>query len=93
MYTDIFDKRRAKVGLHQHTTRSDGALSPLEMAELYRESGYDAVAITDHWVYSPVEDFIGIRSLGGAEYHVGYRDAGEGIFHILCLFAVLCTFF
>ena len=87
MYTDIFGKRRVKIGLHQHTTRSDGALSPLEVAALYRQYGYDAIAVTDHWVYSPVENFEGIRSLGGAEYHVGYRDAGEGIFHILCLFA------
>ena len=87
MYTDIFGKRRVRIGLHQHTTRSDGALSPREMAALYSQYGYDAVAVTDHWVYSPVEDFEGIRSLGGAEYHVGYRDAGEGIFHILCLFA------
>lgn len=87
MYTDIFGKRRFKIGLHQHTTRTDGALTPEEMTALYRENGYDAVAITDHWVYSPVEEFAGIRSLGGAEYHVGNRDAGEGIFHILCLFA------
>ena len=87
LYTDIFGKTRVKLGLHQHTTRSDGVLSPQEMTALYRENGYDAVAITDHWIYSPVEDFAGIRSLGGAEYHVGNRDAGEGIFHILCLFA------
>ena len=87
MYTDIFGKTRVKLGLHQHTTRSDGALTPEEMTALYRDAGYDAVAITDHWVYSPVEEFEGIRSLGGCEYHVGYRDAGEGIFHILCLFA------
>ena len=44
MYTDIFGKTRVKVGLHQHTTRSDGALTPMEMTALYRENGYDAVA-------------------------------------------------
>lgn len=87
MYKDMFEKNRVKVGLHQHTTRSDGSLSPEEMTALYRDCGYDAVAITDHWVYSPVENFSGMISLGGAEYHVGYRDAAEGIFHILCLFA------
>ena len=83
----MFGKMRVKLGLHQHTTRSDGALSPAEMAELYRRYDYDAVAVTDHWVYSFSEDFEGIRSLGGCEYHVGYRDAGEGVFHILCLLA------
>lgn len=87
MYKDIFGKNRVKLGLHQHTTRSDGSLSPEDMTALYHENGYDAVAITDHWVYSPVEEFAGVTALGGAEYHVGLRDAGEGIFHILCLFA------
>ncbi len=87
MYTDIFGKTRVKLGVHQHTTRSDGALSPTEMAALYRQYGYDAVAVTDHWVYSYAENFDGIRSLGGCEYHVGYRDASEGVFHILCLLA------
>ena len=39
MYTDILGKKRVKLGLHQHTTRSDGAYSPAEMAELYRGNG------------------------------------------------------
>lgn len=87
MYTDILGKKRVKLGLHQHSTRSDGSFSPEELAALYRDCGYDAIAITDHWVFSPVETLSGMQSLGGAEYHVGYRDAAEGIFHIVCLFA------
>jgi hypothetical protein len=37
-----------KGNLHTHTSFSDGALSPGEMAEIYADLGYDFVAITDH---------------------------------------------
>jgi hypothetical protein len=35
--------------LHCHSDRSDGALSPAELARTYREAGYDFIAITDHF--------------------------------------------
>ncbi|GGP00757.1 CehA/McbA family metallohydrolase [Wenjunlia tyrosinilytica] len=35
--------------LHTHSNRSDGALSPEEVARLYREAGYDFLAVTDHF--------------------------------------------
>lgn len=87
MYTDMFGKKRFKLGLHQHTTRSDGALEPAEVAALYREHGYDAIALTDHWAYSGADTISDLPIFAGAEYHVGFRDAGEGVFHIVCLFA------
>ena len=31
-----------------HTTLSDGALDPVEAINIYREAGYDFIAITDH---------------------------------------------
>lgn len=37
-----------KGNLHTHTTVSDGALSPKEVLRLYKENGYDFIAITDH---------------------------------------------
>lgn len=37
-----------KGNLHCHTTQSDGVLSPAEVKALYREMGYDFLAITDH---------------------------------------------
>lgn len=40
-----------KGNLHTHSTWSDGANTPGEVAERYREKGYDFLAITDHWVY------------------------------------------
>ncbi|GHU73766.1 phosphotransferase [Clostridia bacterium] len=38
-----------KGSLHMHTTRSDGVLTPREVAKLYRDAGYDFINITDHW--------------------------------------------
>ncbi|MBE6604906.1 MAG: hypothetical protein E7639_04290 [Ruminococcaceae bacterium] len=87
MFVDMLGKKRFKLGLHQHTSLSDGALSPEEVAALYRDNGYDAIAITDHWCFYPEGELSGLPILSGAEYHVGFRDAGEGVFHILCLFA------
>ena len=40
-----------KANLHAHTTCSDGALSPTEVKQAYREKGYAIVAFTDHWHY------------------------------------------
>ena len=34
--------------LHAHTTRSDGALSPRELCDLFGRAGFDVLAITDH---------------------------------------------
>ncbi len=45
--------RRAQ--LHCHTTASDGAFRPEEVAERYRKAGYAFLAITDHDRLTPVE--------------------------------------
>lgn len=37
-----------KGNLHSHSTASDGSFSPEELADCYREKGYDFIAITDH---------------------------------------------
>ena len=49
-----------KGNLHTHTTRSDGELSPERVVALYRDAGYDFLALTDH------------RLVGNASY----RDGG-----------------
>lgn len=92
MYTDMYGKKRLKLALHQHSTRSDGRLTPEEIVALYREAGYDAIALTDHWVENPEEVIDGMPILAGCEYHVvksgnvdGFRDSGEGIYHIVGL--------
>ena len=33
--------------LHNHTTHSDGPISPTQLAELAKSEGYGAVAVTD----------------------------------------------
>ncbi|MDD3214054.1 MAG: hypothetical protein PHY64_10285 [Eubacteriales bacterium] len=37
-----------KGNLHCHTTESDGAKTPREVIDLYREAGYDFLSLTDH---------------------------------------------
>ena len=87
MYIDMFGKKRMKLGLHAHSTRSDGRLSPEALAALYRDAGYDAIALTDHWLFGEAQTLSGLPILPGGEYHLGARDAGKGIYHIVCLFA------
>ena len=47
-----FDKpgRFYKGNLHVHSANSDGTLPPEELARVYREAGYDFLAITDHFL-------------------------------------------
>jgi hypothetical protein len=41
-------KKQYKANLHCHSTRSDGKLTPEQLKQLYKENGYDVLAITDH---------------------------------------------
>lgn len=47
-----FDKpgRFWKGNLHTHSTVSDGALTPEEVCQFYRDAGYDFIALTDHFM-------------------------------------------
>ena len=83
MQTDLFGKKRYKVNLHTHTTLSDGRRSPLEVLAIYREAGYDAIAITDHWYYGEGGEHEGMTILSGAEYNTKTHDCREGVFHIV----------
>ena len=85
MITDLFGNKRAKLGLHIHTSLSDGAKTPEEAAEIYRESGYDAIALTDHWLFGEATEMNGLPILSGIEYDVNGRK--ENTFHIVCLLA------
>lgn len=71
--------------MHIHTNLSDGAVSPEQMAKIYREAGFDAVAITDHWVYHPQGEIGGLKIISGCEYNIdfGIRDTADGIMHIV----------
>ncbi|HHW30908.1 MAG TPA: hypothetical protein GXX20_04425 [Clostridiaceae bacterium] len=66
LYNDKFKWYRG--GLHIHTTASDGKVSSEECVELYKNNGYDFIAITDHWKITEIpsrEDFIVLK---GCEY-------------------------
>ena len=83
MYTDLFGNTRCRVNLHTHTTLSDGARSPAEVARLYHDAGYDALALTDHWTYGEAGEFEGMTILSGAEYNVKVCSTRQGLFHIV----------
>jgi len=53
----FLEKRKMlKGGLHCHTTRSDGRLSPEETIRLHVDNGYDFLALTDHRRYNYAND-------------------------------------
>ena len=89
-----FDKpgRFYRGNLHAHSDNSDGRLLPGEVADLYREAGYDFLAVTDHFrrMYGfPVTDTRpyrreGFETLLGAELHAPETGLGED-WHILAV--------
>ncbi len=81
MYIDKYGKKWFKGNLHLHTKVSDGRLTPEEAVALYRENGYDFLAITDHWKVSETKDADGILLVAGCEYDIS-RNVREGIFHV-----------
>lgn len=83
MFIDTTGKQRLKLGLHTHTTRSDGQRSPEEAARIYAAAGYDAIAFTDHWIYGEACTMEGLQILSGCEYNVGGRDCRDRVYHIV----------
>ena len=83
MFTDLHGTRRLKLGFHTHTTRSDGKKTPEEVAKIYKEAGYDAIALTDHWVYGEECTLEGLHILSGCEYNIGGGDSRDVVYHIV----------
>ncbi|MBR2926621.1 MAG: hypothetical protein IKC31_03475 [Clostridia bacterium] len=83
MQLDMFGKTRYKVNLHMHTTLSDGQLTPAEAVQRYRNAGYDAVALTDHWFFGHGGEEDGFTVLPGVEYDCGTGNACRGVYHIV----------
>ncbi len=87
-----FDKpgRFYKGNLHSHSTNSEGTLPPKELARLYREAGYDFLAVTDHFRQRydfPITETCpyrreGFATLLGTELHAPETTLGED-WHIL----------
>ena len=72
-----------KLGLHIHTTLSDGAKTPEEVAREYAADGYDAIAFTDHWCYGESRTLEGLTVLSGCEYNLNGDPYGRGVMHIV----------
>lgn len=85
MITDKYGNKYYKLALHIHSTRSDGQKSPEEIARLYKSNGYDAIAFTDHWVYSGEGELCGLKIISGCEYNLGASDTVSGVMHIVGL--------
>ena len=83
MYKDSKGDSWYKVGLHIHTTISDGNLPPDDVAKRYKSAGFDAIAITDHWIYHEDDEIEGLKIISGCEYNLGTNDTKEGVMHIL----------
>ncbi len=86
MFTDMLGNKRYKINLHTHTRRSDGHVSAWVAARTYREAGYDAIAITDHWKVGMGEALDGLSIIPGCEYNFGINPAEGYVYHILSLF-------
>lgn len=86
MYIDSNGTKWQKVGLHAHTSLSDGKATPEECLRAYKEAGYDALAITDHWLRYESGNFEGMTVISGGEYNVGGHATEIGVYHIVGLF-------
>lgn len=85
MFKDMLGHSRMKINFHTHTTVSDGMKTPEEAAALYKAAGYDAIALTDHYVFSAGGSLSGLKILSGAEYDTSLCCGEEGVYHILAL--------
>lgn len=79
----------SKIDLHTHSTASDGTLTPTELMELAKESGLEAIALTDHDTTGGLKeaqeaaDRLGIELIRGCELSVKHET---GFMHIVGLF-------
>ncbi len=82
------DKKLLKGNLHCHTTRSDGRISPDEIIRLYKQNGYDFLAITDHRKYN-YQNFapdVDITIIPGMEFDSTFDNTGyKRCFHTVCI--------
>ena len=77
---DLYEKRPYKCDLHIHTDESDGNESPKLVGATYRQYGYDAICITDHYTMlgskMAIEAFedidAGLKIFQGEEVHPFY---------------------
>jgi len=85
-----FDKPGSwlKGNLHTHTTRSDGAKSPVDAVQWYADNGYDFVVLTDHRRAPEKEDLASPRAgflvIPGTELDFVDRET-KLAHHVVCI--------
>lgn len=79
-----------KVDYHTHSYYSDGILKPTELVKMYKEKGYDLLALTDHDGIDGVQEAmiageaLEIQVIPGIELGTGYDLGDERVeLHIL----------
>lgn len=78
------------IDLHTHSTASDGTLSPTELVKLAKDTGLDAIALTDHDTYAGVEEAmaagreLGVEVIPGCELSLESPE-GAGWMHVVAL--------
>ncbi len=78
--------------LHTHSTLSDGVFTPDRVCSIYRDAGYDFLALTDHFMEEyrfRIADTREYRTdafttIIGAELHTGHTELGH-LWHILAV--------
>ncbi|MDP0926227.1 PHP domain-containing protein [Paracoccus onubensis] len=81
-----------KGNIHTHSNRSDGMLTPDEVAARYRAAGYDFLSITDHFLKSfnfPITDITHLRTeaftpIFGAEIHAPRTEMSD-LWHLVAV--------
>lgn len=85
----IEKRKMLKGNLHTHTTRSDGKLTPEECIRLYKENGYDFLALTDHRIYNYTNfaPDCDITIIPGTEYNSERLSSMNGFhcYHTVCI--------
>lgn len=75
------ERKLLKGNLHLHTTLSDGKKTPEEAMDIYRDAGYDFIAVTDHRkVSTPSVERNGLLAIQGIEFD--FAMPGQ-VMHIL----------
>ncbi len=77
--------RKFKGNIHTHSTRSDGAYSPKQVIEAYRERGYDFICLSDHEIYYRSNQFDSDTFLALDGYEMACETGESGCnasFHI-----------
>lgn len=79
-----------KVNLHAHTTYSDGTYTPAQLVNIYKNAGYDVLAITDHSTVAGYGEafsegnIVGLTVIRGEEVTCSWSDGSQK--HVVALF-------